>query len=330
MPVSMEWSDYYANIVKAAKAGASVISLSHNVTYDQKAHISRILQPYDAIAVTVDRDGPRGANPDAGVTKGTTYDNVIEVALVSDRIVKGNVNVDLLEIGSSLANTSESHAIAKVAGKIGAIWGVDPSRGAAEIVDILSASTTRDHRTIKEQGLYSEMGGMVDLARAIALAKGDTHPTAPKPEPIPTPNPVPQPDSGPGTAPDPITRKVVEVSGYTRGSANDESFVFKSDRGIVIGAGGDDLFVVEELSSREHIVRDFDSGDILDISGLVSHTAQRRPGDHVRLEEASWNGETHTRVLVADGGGGFEQAVILIGVDGLTLAEMMASDALVL
>ena len=320
MPVSMEWSEYYANIVKAAKAGASIISLSHDLSYEQKAHVSRILEPFDAIAVTVDRDGPRGANPDAGETARTSYDNVIEVALVSDRIVKGNVNVDVLEIGSSLANTSESNAIAKVAGKLGAIWAVDPSRGAAEVLRIAEASTTRDHRTIQEQDLHAEMGGMIDLARAIARAEGKV--AAPRPEPQPEPAPTPAPKPGPGPAPDPITRDHVEARGYTLGSAADEAFHFRSDRGTAIGNGGDDLFVIHELASREHIVRDFRSGDAIDVSALTAGSAS-----DVRLEKASWGGATHTRVLVSDGDG-FEQAAILIGVEGLSLRAMIDADAL--
>ena len=318
MPVSMEWGDYYANIVAAAKAGASIISLSHNLSYDQKAHVSRILEPFDAIAVTVDRDGPTGANPDAGETSRTSYDNVIEVALVSDRIVKGNMNVDVLEIGSSLANTSESNAIAKVAGKLGAIWAVDPSRGAAEVLKIAEASTTRDHRTIREQDLHAEMGGMIDLGRAIERAEGRVVAPAPAPDPEPTPAPKP----GPGSAPDPITREHVEAVGYTRGSSDDEAFHFRTDRGTAIGNGGEDLFVVHELAGREHIVRDFRAGDVIDVSDVTSGRAS-----DVRLEEASWNGATHTRVLVSDGGG-FERAAILIGVEDLSLRAMIEADAL--
>ena len=341
MPVSMEWGAYYANIVKAAKAGASVISLSHNLSYDQKAYVSRILEPYDVIAVTVDRDRPGNANPDAGDIGRTSYDNVIEVALVSDRIVKGNGPVDLLEIGSSLANTSESHAIAKVAGKIGAIWSVDPSRSAAEVLDIVAASTSRDHRTIREQGLHSEMGGQIDLCRAIEIAQGRNAPgnpdprpepdPEPRPDPAPKPKPNPEPDPITGPDPDPTDRKPLVAAGYTLGSADDEEFVFRSDRGTAIGNGGKDLFTIETLASREHAIRDFDSDDVIDMSGLVSYSAGLdRPDDHVRIEEVSWNGATHTRVLVAQGGGGFEQAVILIGVEGLSLGEMIASDALML
>ena len=170
MPVSM-FGDYYENIVRAAEAGASVISLSHNLSYAQKAAISDMLRRFDAIAVTVDRDPRPGVNPDAGEGPGAPFDNVIEVALISDRIVRGNGGVDLLEVGRSLADTSESHAISNVAGKIAAIWGVDPSLSAAQVLRIVAASTTRDHPTVRAENLHSEMGGRIDLATGLALAR---------------------------------------------------------------------------------------------------------------------------------------------------------------
>ena len=327
MPVSMGDGQYYANILKAAQAGASVISLSHNLTYEQKSYVSRMLAPFDAIAVTVDRDGARGTNPDAGEDGRTSFDNVLEVALISDAIVRGNVNVDLLEVGSSLRNTSESHAISNVAGKVGAIWSVNPSRSAAEIVEICAASTTRDHATIKKNGLFAEMGGQIDLERGIAIARGSdkggsglqlvSAGKAERDEPVRAePSPA-EPD-----------RDWIDAAGYTRGTSKDDAFRVGSERAVLIGNGGDDLFVFETFASREHSLRDFDDGDVLDISGLVDLGRGERIEDHVRLVEASWNGSTHTRVLVEDDGK-FEQLVILTDADDLSLREMVASDALI-
>ncbi len=322
MPVSMGEGQYYANILKAAQAGASVISLSHNLSYEQKSYVSRMLAPFDAIAVTVDRDGARGANPDAGEDGRTSFDNVLEVALISDAIVKGNVNVDLLEVGSSIKNTSESHAISNVAGKVGAIWSVDPSRSAAEIVDIVAASTSRDHPTIRKNGLYAEMGGQIDLERGIAIARGADK-GAGAVEALDRAEPV-RADPAPAE-PD---RDRIDAAGYTRGTAKDEAFRAGSERAIMIGNGGDDAFVFEAFAGREHIVRDFDDGDILDISALVDLGRGERIEDHVKLVEASWSGATHTRVLV-ERDGAFEQAAILTGVDDLSLRDMVASDALI-
>ena len=157
--------------MRAAEAGASVISLSHNLSYDQKAAISAMLRRFDAIAVAVDRDAGPGVNPDAGEDPGSPFDNVIEVALISDRIVRGNGGVDLLEVGRSLRDTSESHAISNVAGKIAAIWSVDPGRSAAQVVDIVAASTTHDHPLVRSNGLRSEMGGRIDLEAGLVLAR---------------------------------------------------------------------------------------------------------------------------------------------------------------
>ena len=332
MPVSMNDGQYYANILKAAQAGASVISLSHNVTYEQKSYISRMLEPFDAIAVTVDRDGPRSTNPDAGEDGRTTFDNVLEVALISSAIVKGNVNVDLLEVGSSIKNTSESHAISNVAGKVGAIWAVDPSRSAAEIVDICAASTTREHAIVKKNGLHSQMGGQIDLERGIAIAMGKGKAA----EKATAPTEAPDHDEPARSDPAPVKGdrhhddgNFIEAAGYTRGTKKDDVFVIESKRATLIGNGGDDVFVFNEFARREHIVRDFDDGDVLDVSALVGSSSAGRIADHVRLVEASWGGSTHTRVLV-EHDGAFEQAVILIDVDDLSLRDMVAGDALIL
>lgn len=325
MPVSMASGQYYANILKAAQAGASVISLSHNCSYEQKTTISKMLAPYDVIVVTVDRDRPGDVHPDVGEQGMTRYDNVLEVAMISDTIVRGNVHVDLLEVGNSIKNTSESHAIANAAGKVAAIWGLDPSRSPAEVVDILSASTTRSHATVQRNDLRSEMGGQIDLQKAIALA--DKSHSAPSSPPIAVAEPVrdPQGESNP------IERHFIEAIGYTRGTARDDAFHMGSQRASVFGLGGDDDFVIREFASREHIIRDFDEGDSLDISALIDDFRETgRPQDYVRLQECSFNGATHTRVLVAQDDSLYDQAAILSGVDDLSLAAMIASDALIL
>jgi hypothetical protein len=304
MPVSMTNGGYYANILAAAKAGASVISLSHNTSYAQKAFISRLLEPYDVIAVTVDRDTPASPNPDAGGSAGRAFDNVIEVALVSDAITRGNVHCDLLEVGASINDRSESHAIANVAGKIAAIWAADPSRGAKEVLEIVEATTTRDHPTIQAKGLQSEMGGRIDLARGLALARG------------------PEGDLGielvkeVQAAP---PRQRIDAEGYTRGTDGDDEFHFGSARAIVASSLGDDVFVIAERPEREHVIRGFDAGDALDLAGLLGEGAL----DRVRLQEVSWNGETHMRAQIETEDGSWASVALLQGVSGLGLDDAL-------
>ena len=183
------------------------------------------------------------------------------------------------------------------------------------------------------------MGGQIDLDRAIAIAMGkagDEGPAAPEaPEPVE----MVKGDSGSAeperdepaptrTDRDHGDRDVIDAAGYTCGTSRDEIFVVEAKRATLIGNGGDDVFVFEQFARREHIVRDFDDGDVIDVSALVEDSRGGRVEDHVRLMEASWNGSTHTRVLV-ERDGEFEQAVILIGVDDLSLRDMVAGDALI-
>jgi hypothetical protein len=298
MPVSMSDGGYYANIVAAAKAGASIISLSHNLSYGQKAYISDLVKDYDTIVVTVDRDTAGSFHPDVGADK--AFDNVIEVAMISEARTRGNVNVDLLEVGSSLNNQSESHAIANAAGKIGAIWGVNPSRSAAEVLEIVQASTSMDHDTIRSKGLSSEMGGRIDLDLAVRLAagkevgdvKGETE-----------------------------TRDLNEMTadgGYMRATAGDDLVTLGADRAIVYGAGGDDVFVFIGRPGREHVIHDFSDGDAIDVDALTGGVE-----DRVRLQEASWGGETHTRVLVEDDDGAWAQVALLSGVDDMVKDDFL-------
>ena len=300
MPVSMYTGGYYANIVAAAKAGASVISLSHNLSYSQKAHVSKLLAPYDAIAVTVGRDLPGDHNPDAGEGPGRPFDNVIEVAMISEAITRGNVHVDLLEVGSSVHNRSESHAIANAAGKLAAIWGVDPTRSPAEVLQIAEAATTLDHDTIRSKGLSSEMGGRIDLGTAVALARG----------PVDGDGEV---GSVKGERQARELNEVDATGGYFRASGGDDLISLGDDRAIVFGGGGEDVFVFSRCPDREHVLRDFEDGDMLDLGALVDGDA-----DRVRLQEASWNGETHTRVLV-DEDGAWTRVAVLNGVEDVTM-----------
>lgn len=304
MPVSMTNGGYYANILAAAKAGASVISLSHNTSYAQKAFISKLLEPYDVIAVTVDRDTPANPNPDAGAGAGRAFDNVIEVALVSDAITRGNVHCDLLEVGSSVGDRSESHAIANAAGKIAAIWAADPSRGAKEVLEIVEATTTRDHPTIQAKGLQSEMGGRIDLARGLALARG------------------PEGDAGIELVKEVQVeppRHRIDAEGYTRGTDGDDEFHFGAARAVVAGSGGDDVFVIAERPGREHVIRGFGEGDALDLAGLLGADAL----DGARLREVAWGGDAHTRVEIEAEGGSWVSVALLQGVSGIN-----ADDAL--
>ena len=318
MPVSMTVGGYYSNIRAAAEAGASIVSLSHNLDYSQKAFVSRMLEGYDAIAVTVGRDRPGNVNPDAGEGAGRAFDNVIEVALISDAVVKGNVHVDLLEVGSSLNNRSESHAIANAAGKIAAVWGADPSRGAVEVLDIVEAATNRDHPTIRSQGLRAEMGGQIDLGRAMALADGGRD-RAPAPTPEPRkPAPGPAPEKTPAT----VELNVVEAKGgYVKGTAGGDAVRMGEKRVIAFGGGGDDVFVLTERPEREHVLRDFDGGDVLDLSALTAPFAE--PEDHVRLRHVAWNGLTHTRVEAELDDGRWTRLALIQGVDDVTMDDFI-------
>lgn len=308
MPVSMYEGGYYGQIVAAAKAGASVISLSHNLSHGQKVYISEILEPYDAIAVTLDRDLPGDANPDAGEGAGRAFDNVIEVAMISEAVTRGNVHVDLLELGSSVDNQSESHAIANAAGKIAAIWAVDPARDPAAVLDIVAASTDRDHATIQSKGLRAEMGGQIDLARAVALAGG---PAEAKPEPAPRPEPEREIENVKAVQKTHDLNPITAEGGYQRGTAGDDLIMAGDTRAIIYNGGGDDVFVFAERPGREHVVCGFDEGDLLDVSTLVADQGA------VRLREVSWGGDTHTRVLVQDEAGTWDRVVLLEGVDDL-------------
>ena len=303
MPVSMHDGGYYGNILAAARAGASVISLSHNLSYSQKAYVSQLLEPFDAIAVTIGRDRPGDRNPDAGDGRGREFDNVIEVAMVSDTITRGNVHVDLLEVGGSLNDRSESHAIAHAAGKIAAIWAVDPSRGPAEVLEIAEAAATRDHATILRKGLDSEMGGRIDLERAVALARG--------PE-----------DDGEielfkGDRGSSDRNPVTADGGYTRATDGDDLIALGESRAVVVGGAGDDVFVFSKSPDREHVLRDFTAGDALDLAALTGGDE-----DRVQLREVAWNGDTHTRVLVRDADG-WDGVAVLHGVESTTVDDIL-------
>ena len=341
MPVSMS-GPYYANIVAAAEAGASVISLSHDLSNAQKAYVSCLLEPYDVIAVTVDRDRPGGERRDVGEEGATAYDNVLEVALVSDARVRGNVHVDLLEVGSSLKNTSESHAIANAAGKVAAIWAVDLSRGAAEMVEIVRASTRDDHPTIQAQGLSSTMGGQIDLARGIEIARASPSGARSDGSDEKAPGQLENVerivvdaggagqgrvgDTGGGASE--VVRKSVAASGYTRGTAADEAFSLGGKQANVVGRGGDDAFVFRAFAPSKHVVRDFGEGGVLDLSALIDDAAS--PEEHVCLIEASWGGATHTKVMVEDDHGQFRHLATLHGAHGLSINEMIADQTLIL
>ena len=301
MPVSMYSGGYYSNIVAAAEAGASIISLSHNLSYGQRAYVSRLLEPYDAIAVTVGRDTVAQSNPDAGEGNGRAFDNVIEVGLISNAIVRGNGRVDLLEVGSSLNNTTESHAIATTAGKIASIWALDASLSPAELLDLVAASTTMSHPTIAAKRLSSEMGGRIDLDRAVALLRGT----------------APEKDAPPDPKPHVDLNEMRAVGGYHRGTTGDDLVILGGERTVAFGWGGDDVFQFVARPNREHVIRDFRDGDSLDLRELTDGAGG------VRLQEVSWSGSTHTRVQVQDDDGRWFALAILHDVEGATVDALL-------
>ena len=65
--------------------------------------------------MTADRDTPANHFRDLG-HQSNGHDHMIEVGLISDAIVKGHGDVDLLEMGRTSRDTSESYAVAKVSG----------------------------------------------------------------------------------------------------------------------------------------------------------------------------------------------------------------------
>ena len=323
MPVSM-FGDYYGNIVRAAEAGASVISLSHNLSYDQKAAISAMLRRFDAIAVTVDRDPRPGVNPDAGEGPNSPFDNVIEVALISDRIVRGNGGVDLLEVGRSLRDTSESHAISNVAGKIAAIWGVDPSLSAAQVLRIVAASTTRDHPTIRAEDLHSEMGGRIDLATGLALARegGEARPGPATPDPQVPPGAGSDGSIPPFSGPTPTELSTSGPSAGGAVSAETDVITFASGDVSVSGGRGRVTFSTADLLAND---RGDARGIAIHTDAVDGHVALSRDGTTLSyaFDLVGFNGrDAFTyRLLGADGSRDHGRVYLRIATDGLSVAE---------
>ena len=132
------------------------------------------------------------------------------------------------------------------------------------------------------------MGGRIDLRKGQALIEAGS-------------------SSGGGTV----------IEGFARGTTASETFIFRDTRADMIGGGGRDTFVIEELAGREHVIRDF-SDDTIDLRDVLG-----AGNDEVVLREATWGGETHTRILVdTNYDDRYEQAVLLRGVRDLSLQEM--------
>ncbi len=257
----------YNTIFQAAEYGAKVISVSFLMNHSAREYVSQRLKDYDAILVVPDRDGVNSTNNDVG-NRWTAYDNVIEVGLLSDKIVRGNGNVDLLEMGSTISQTSESSAVATTAGKIGAIWSLNPEWNAAELVDFLGRVTDTNHPVIAQQGLSSEMGGRLNPNTAHTLVsklkaasedevKGDDTSAGAKWEDtpsaidIPSENPVvTTPEEEPADIPDEKPVPDQEQEGISEGDGQmaDTSTPTPENAihaaGHVYGTSGDDTFVI--------------------------------------------------------------------------------------
>jgi len=161
----------FETIVAALNAGARVVSLSYIMDHSLRDQISKLLIDHDAIAITADRDTPSTPGPGDVGPNNTTYDNLIEVGLISSSLTRGTHHVDLLAESQEPTTATESVAVSKTAGMIASVWSVNPNLTATEILNLINNSTSYENPIIQSQGLSSEMGGEIDFSKALELAK---------------------------------------------------------------------------------------------------------------------------------------------------------------
>lgn len=280
-------------IEQAAAAGAKVITSSFAFSAYYQQAISDALRPYDAVFVGFDRDQPGAGVHDQG--SGGAFDNYIGVGLISRATVLGNGNVEILEQEGDYAR-SESFAIAKAAGKVGALWALNPNWSAAQMLEALAQVTSMDNPIIAAQGLSSELGGQIDLQKAVGLF--GTNPEE-KVSPEQEQEQEPDTDSGSRTVRYDAPEKHAEdsrpdleqitVKGWTPGTAADEEFLFDSGvRGHAVLGGGDDLVRITMLPQEGAYYRfgGFDRGDRLDLSGLGTDF---NPASQARFIKTHWS-----------------------------------------
>lgn len=166
----MSLPPYYASIQQAIAYGARVISYSFQANSQIQAHqLSEWMRQYDVIFVGQNIESTDTWDTGEFASSGD-YDNYVEVGMISAKVVKGTgQGTDLLEYAGDNA-TSESPAISTVAGKIAAIWGLNPAWTAKDVMKIIGMSTSMDHPLIAANNLTSDMGGQIDLEKAVKIA----------------------------------------------------------------------------------------------------------------------------------------------------------------
>lgn len=153
--------------IKAIESGARVVSMSLGFTSKDVDSFKVVLtyaQKHDALVIirNISMD-------DLGEVNGK--DHIIEMGFLSSKKPYGTKDsVDFLEQGRSINDASESHAISTLAGKIAAVWGINPNWTSQQVLSILKESTDLNHEVARAKGLTADMGGQINLEKAVALA----------------------------------------------------------------------------------------------------------------------------------------------------------------
>ncbi|WP_422050801.1 right-handed parallel beta-helix repeat-containing protein [Shimia sp.] len=130
----------------------------------------------------------------------------------------------------------------------------------------------------------------------------------------------------------PIPEDAIYSDGYARGSVESDVFVLGANY-TDINSAGTDTFIVTDLStSSAHRVRNFESGETLDLSHLIDIPNGQSVDEFVRLEERTWGGGTHTFVQIDQSGSGqiFVDAIALTFTTFHSLEDAINTGAIVI